>query len=356
MTSDTTEKGLENIIYQSLIDNCQYLEGYSKDYNQTYCIDTGKLFQFLHNTQPEKLTEISNYHGANWKKKLYERFHRQIEEKSIVNILRQGIKTGDTGLKLYYKLPTSQLNSDTIENSQKNIFSVTRQLKYKENRNFSLDLVIFINGLPVITFELKNQLTKQNFRNAINQYKNDRHPRELLFQFKRCLVHFAHDTDEVWMTTKLDGKNTEFLPFNKGKKSNSALLFPDTAGNPPNPNHIKTDYLWKEILAKESLRNIIENYAQLIKEEDKDKDKKIVKKLKLIFPRYHQLDLVKQLLTSTKKYGFGNRYLIQHSAGSGKSNSITWLSHQLVELKNITETENIFDSVLVVTDRKILDK
>ena len=357
MTSDTTEQGLENIIYQSLIDNCRYSEGNPKDYDQTYCIDTKKLFQFLQKTQPEELTKISNYHGANWEKKLYERLHRQIEEKSIVNILRQGIKTGETHLELYYKLPTSQLNRDTIENSQKNIFSVTRQLKYKENRNFSLDLVIFINGLPVITFELKNQLTKQNFRDAINQYKNDRHPRELLFQFKRCLVHFALDTDEVWMTTKLDGKNTKFLPFNKGKKSNSALPFPDTAGNPPNPNRIKTDYLWKEILAKESLRNIIEKYAQLIeKEEDKDKDKKTVKKLKLIFPRYHQLDLVKQLLTNTKKQGVGNRYLIQHSAGSGKSNSITWLSHQLVELKNITEKENIFDSVLVVTDRKILDK
>lgn len=356
MTSDTTEKGLENIIYQSLIHDCQYSEGNPKDYDHTYCLDTGKLFQFLHNTQLEKLTEVSNYHGANWEKKLYERFKRQIEEKSIVNILRQGIKTGETDLQLYYKLPTSQLNRDTIENYKKNIFSVTRQLKYKENYNLALDLVIFINGLPVITFELKNQLTKQNFRDAINQYKNDRHPRELLFQFKRCLVHFALDTDEVWMRTKLDGKNTKFLPFKKGKKSNSALPFPDTAGNPPNPNRIKTDYLWKEILAKENLSNIIENYAQLIEEENKYKDKKIVKKLKLIFPPYHQLDLVKQILTNTKKQGVGNRYLIQHSAGSGKSNSITWLIHQLVELKNITEKENIFYSVLVVTDRKILDE
>ena len=357
MTPDTTEQGLENIIYQSLIDNCGYSEGNPKDYDQTYCIDTKKLFEFLQKTQPEELTKISNYHGANWEKKLYERLHQQIEEKSIVNILRQGIKTGETELKLYYKLPTSQLNRDTIKNSKKNIFSVTRQLKYKKNRNFSLDLVIFINGLPVITLELKNQLTKQNFRDAINQYKNDRHPRELLFQFKRCLVHFALDTNEVWMTTKLDGKNTEFLPFNKGKKSNSDLPFPDTAGNPPNLNHIKTDYLWKEILTEESLGNIIEHYAQLVeKEEDKDKDKKTVKKLKLIFPRYHQLDLVKQLLTSAKKHGVGNRYLIQHSAGSGKSNSITWLSHQLVELENNTDQEKIFDSVLVVTDRKILDK
>ncbi|GGA41140.1 type I restriction endonuclease subunit R [Okeania sp. KiyG1] len=355
MTSDITEKGLENIIYQSLIHDSQYSPGNSTDYHRTYCLDTAKLSQFLHNTQPEKLAEISNYHGAR-KKKLYERFHRQIEEKSIVNILRQGIKTGETHLELYYQLPNSQLNRDTIQNYQRNIFSVTRQLRYKENHNLALDLVIFINGLPVITFELKNQLTGQNFRDAINQYKNDRHPRELLFQFKRCLVHFALDDNEVWMTTKLDRENTKFLPFNKGKKSNSALPFPDTAGNPPNPNGIKTDYLWKEILAKKSLSNIIENYAQLTEEENKDKDKKSAKKQKLIFPRYHQLDLVRQLLIDTKNPGIGNRYLIQHSAGSGKSNSITWLSHQLVELKNITETEKFFDSVLVVTDRKILDK
>lgn len=353
---DTTEKGLENIIYQSLIQDAKYFPGNPTDYNPTYCLDIPKLSQFLQSTQPEKLTEISNYHGTNWETKLYERLRRQIQEKSIVNILRQGIKTGETTLQLYQKHPTSQLNPGTIQNYQKNIFSVTRQLRYKQNQNLALDLVIFINGLPVITLELKNQLTKQNFQDAINQYKNDRHPRELLFQFKRCLVHFALDTDEVWMTTKLDGKNTKFLPFNKGKKSNSALPFPDTAGNPPNPEGFKTDYLWKEILAKESLSNIIENYAQLEEKENKEKGKKSVKKQKLIFPRYHQLDLVRQLLKKTKEEGVGNRYLIQHSAGSGKSNSITWLSHQLVELKNITETETIFDSVIVVTDRKILDE
>ena len=356
MTSDITEKNLENIIYQSLIQDSQYSPGNPKDYHRTYCLDIPRLSLFLKSTQPEKLTEISNYHGANWEKKLYERFQRQIQEKSIVNILRQGIKTGETRLELYYQLPTSRLNRDTIQNYQKNIFSVTRQLKYKENHNLALDLVIFINGLPVITFELKNQLTGQNFQDAINQYKNDRLPSELLFQFKRCLVHFALDTNEVWMTTKLDGKNTKFLPFNKGKKSNSALPFPDTAGNPPNPNGVKTDYLWKEILAKETLSNIIENYAQLTEEENKDRDKKSAKKPKLIFPRYQQLDLVRQLLKDTKNRGLGKRYLIQHSAGYGKSNSITWLSHQLVELKNITETEKVFDSVLVVTDRKILDK
>ncbi len=218
MTPDITEKKLEDTIYQSLTKNSQYFPGNPQDYNRTYCLDIPKLFQFLHNTQPEKLTEISNYYGANWEKKLYESLQRQISEKSIVNILRQGIKTAETHLELYYKLPTSQLNRDTIQNYQENIFSVTRQLKYKENHNLALDLVIFINGLPVITFELKNQLTGQNFQDAINQYKNDRHPRELLFQFKRCFVHFALDTNEVWMTTKLDGKNTKFLPFNKGKK------------------------------------------------------------------------------------------------------------------------------------------
>jgi type I restriction enzyme R subunit len=213
----------------------------------------------------------------------------------------------------------------------------------KDNTKLALDFAIFINGLPVITCELKNRLTKQNVDDAVQQYKLDRNPRELLFQFKRCMVHFAVDDNEVKFCTKLDGKKSWFLPFNKGYKGG--------AGNPPNPNGIKTDYLWKDIFTKKELANIIENYAQVVTEVDEETKKK---KYKQIFPRFHQLSVVKALLADVKEKGAGEKYLIQHSAGSGKSNSIAWTAHQLVGLEK--DGRGIFDSVIVVTDRINLDK
>ena len=226
----------------------------------------------------------------------------------------------------------------------KNIFSVTRQLMYSsDNTKLALDMVLFINGLPLITCELKNRLTKQNVDDAVYQYKNDRDPRELLFGFGRCMVHFAVDENEVKMCTKLDGKKSWFLPFNKG--------YNDGAGNPPNQNGIKTDYLWKDIFTKDELANIIENYAQIVEEVDEDTKKK---KKKQIFPRFHQLAVVKALLANVEAYGVGRRYLIQHSAGSGKSNSIAWVAHQLVGATK--DNKNIFDSIIIVTDRVNLDK
>ena len=202
---------------------------------------------------------------------------------------------------------------------------------------------MFINGLPVITFELKNQLTKQNTDDAVEQYKNDRSPKELLFSFKRCMVHFALDDDRIKFCTKLDGKNSWFLPFDKG--------YNDGAGNPPNPDGIKTDYLWKDILTKKKLTLIIENYAQVVVNIDDETKKKTEIQ---IFPRYHQLDVVTKLLADVQKNGVGLKYLIQHSAGSGKSNSIAWLAHQLIGLER--NGRPMFNSVIVVTDRRILDK
>lgn len=247
-------------------------------------------------------------------------------------------------LDLFYVRPSVH-NPEAAALYEKNIFSVTRQLQYSSfNPRLALDVCAFINGLPVITMELKNQLTKQNVFDAVEQYKNDRTPDEVLFSFKRCIVHFAVDDNEIRMCTELKGKKSWFLPFNKG--------FNNGAGNPPNPNGIKTDYLWKEILTKDELSNIIENYAQVIAEKDEDTG---VTKYKQVFPRYHQLSVVKSLLSDAKRDGVGGRYLIQHSAGSGKSNSIAWLAHQLVTLKNDSGKE-IFDTVIVVTDRINLDK
>jgi len=260
-------------------------------------------------------------------------------------LLKKGLDVDAAHFDLLCRLPYNNLNPDVEAKFQSNIFSVTRQLYFSNETQKSVDMVFFINGLPVATMELKNPWTGQNVHQAIKQYRQDRDPKETLFRFKRCLVHFAVDPDEVWMTTKLEGKKTYFLPFNKGHNHGK--------GNPPNPEGLKTAYLWKEILNRHSLCNIIEHYAKYTEVKDKKTGK--IKRTQF-FPRYHQLEVVRSLLSDVKAKGVGERYLIQHSAGSGKSHSITWLGFQLVELYNQEGTENLFDSVIVVTDRRVLDR
>ena len=277
------------------------------------------------------------------KRQFLNRLQGELAKRGIIDVLRNGIKIYPVDLIMFYLTPTEN-NARAREMFGKNIFSVTRQLRYSTDAGkLALDLCVFINGLPVITFELKNQLTKQNTDDAVEQYKTDRDPRELLFSFKRCMVHFAVDDARIKFCTKLAGKDSWFLPFDKG--------YNDGAGNPPNPNGIMTDYLWKDILTKEKLALIIENYAQVVIEVDEDTKKK---KEKQIFPRYHQLDVVTKLLADVRDNGIGQKYLIQHSAGSGKSNSIAWLAHQLIGLEQ--DGHPMLDSVIVVTDRRILDK
>lgn len=352
-TTDTSEQGLEALIEKSLLTEAGYIKSLSGDYDHNYCLDKTQLLQFLRKTQPTQVTRLETSYGKRFEERLFQRICDQIKTRGIVDVIRNGIKAGEVSLTLYYKLPSSQLNPQAIQRYNENIFSVTRQLYFSnDHKKRSLDIGIFINGLPLITFELKNNLTTQNVQDAIKQYKTDRDPKEPLFNFARCLVHFAVDDELVYMTTELKGQQTVFLPFNKGQKSEPHLLFPDSTGNPINPNGLKTDYLWKEILSKTSLSNIIEKYAQLVEEKDEAKQKK----RKLIFPRYHQLDLVRKLLADAKTNGVGQHYLIQHSAGSGKSNSISWLSHQLVELTDTSNTNPIFDSIIVVTDRQVLDR
>ena len=267
--------------------------------------------------------------------------------------MRKGITEGntDTKLKLFYDKPVSAYNVKANKRYNANIFSVMRQVYFSPINKKSLDLVIFINGLPVISFELKNELTKQNINHAIRQYKKDRNPKEELFRFGRLMVNLAVDSEEVWMCTELKGEDSYFLPFNKG--------YNNGAGNPPNDG-IRTDYLWKEIFTKNSLTNIIQNYAKIITEQkeylDKKGKKRIKKVKKLIFPRFHQLDAVRRILHDAREKGAGQKYLIQHSAGSGKSNSISWLAHQLVGLHNKQGVDTIFDTVIVITDRRVLDK
>ena len=343
-TSNVRENGFETIIVESLKQTSGYEQGYNGDYNKDYAVDETRLFRFLQETQPDKMAELRILDSELEKERFFKQLDKKLKGDGVISLLRKGMKYKHLTLDLFYVRPSAD-NPNAAALYAKNIFSVTRQLQYsKFNPLLALDVCVFLNGLPIITMELKNQLTKQNYRDAIKQYRTDRSPAELLFSFKRCMVHFAVDDSEVWMCTELKGDKSWFLPFNKGYR--------DGAGNPPNPNGIKTDYLWKQILAKNELSNIIENYAQVIEETDEDTG---AKSYKQVFPRYHQLYVVKSLLADAKRDGVGGRYLIQHSAGSGKSNSIAWLAHQLVTLKNADGTDE-FDTVIVVTDRINLDK
>ena len=344
MPSNTRENGFETMIVNSLVNNAGYEQGVTIEYNKDYAVDEGRLFRFLQDTQPDKLAELRILDNDLEKDRFFKQLDKKMKSEGVIELLRKGLRYKHLKLDLFYVRPSAG-NPDAATLYEKNIFSVTRQLQYsKFNPRLALDVCIFLNGLPIITMELKNQLTKQNYKDAIKQYKDDRSPAESLFSFKRCIVHFAVDDSEVWMCTELKGDKSWFLPFNMG--------YHDGAGNPPNPSGIKTDYLWKRILTKDTLSNIIENYAQVIEEVDEDTG---VKSYKQVFPRYHQLTVVTALLADAKHDGVGGRYLIQHSAGSGKSNSIAWLAHQLVGLKGDAGKE-IFDTVIVVTDRINLDK
>lgn len=341
--TNTKESGLETLIVKWLVEHNGYEEGSNADYNKEYAIDETRLFRFLQDTQPEQMDKLGVFKSEQKKRQFLNRLQGELAKRGIIDVLRNGIKVYPVDLIMFYLTPTEN-NIKARELFEKNIFSVTRQLRYSQDAGkLALDLCVFINGLPVITFELKNQLTKQNTDDAVEQYKTDRDPRDALFSFKRCMVHFALDDARVKFCTKLCGKDSWFLPFDKG--------YNDGAGNPPNPDGIMTDYLWKDILTKQKLSRIIENYAQVVEEVDPETKKKSVKQ---IFPRYHQLDVVEKLLADVKANGVGQKYLIQHSAGSGKSNSIAWLAHQLIGIEK--DGRPMIDSVIVVTDRRILDK
>ena len=342
-TSDTSEKGLEALIVNSLVEESRYVQGDSGDYDRDYAVDSKKLFAFLQATQPRTAEQLGLAEDGPRRQQFLNRLQGEIAKRGVIDVLRKGIKHGPESIDLFYGAPSPR-NARAAELFTANIFSVTRQLRYsKDETQLALDLCIFINGLPVATLELKNRLTGQTVNDAVRQYKRDRDPRELLFKFGRCVVHFAVDDQEVQFCTQLTGDESWFLPFNKG--------YNDGAGNPPNPDGLKTDYLWKETLTKPGLTDILENYAQVVEDTD-ERGRKTNRRQ--IFPRYHQLSVVRKLLADARSNGAGKRYLIQHSAGSGKSNSIAWLAQQLVELEK--EDVAVFDSVIVVTDRVLLDK
>ena len=344
MSTDMSEKGLETLIVDHMTSEAGgWLAGDTKHYEREYAVDLVQLGNFLRTTQPDTADGLDLDHDSPTRRKFLARLQGEVARRGIIDVLRNGIKHGPHQLDLFYGTP-SPGNLPAVERYVSNRFSVTRQLRYsRDETQLALDLGLFINGLPVATFELKNSLTKQTAEDAVEQYKRDRDPRELLFQFGRCMVHFAVDDQVVRFCTELKGKQSWFLPFDQG--------YQDGAGNPPNPDGLKTDYLWKRVLTPAGLTNIIENYAQVVVEKNLKTGKRIPRQ---IFPRYHQLDVVRKLLAHGEAHGSGSRYLIQHSAGSGKSNSIAWLAHQLIGLQHAGRTA--FDSIIVVTDRIILDR
>jgi len=344
------EIGFEELIQNQLENLHQYQVRQASHYNKELCMDTELVIQFVKNTQPEKWQKLVEQYGPETEKQFLKRLDDEISNpnrKGTLSILREGISDRGVNISLAYWKPGNSLNAEVQTLYQQNIFSVIRQVKYSTKNENSIDMVIFFNGLPIFTLELKNQLTGQTVQNAIQQYKTDRDIKEKLLSFKRCLTHFAVDTEQIFMTTKLDGLKSKFLPFNKGDNGGS--------GNPVVEGKYKTSYLWEEILKKDSLLDLLANFIHLQTEEKEDETGRKIKIEKLIFPRYHQLDTVRRIISHAKETGSGNNYLIQHSAGSGKSNTIAWTAHRLSELHD-NDNKKIFDTLIVITDRKILDR
>ena len=360
--ADTSERGLERLICTALAGHpCDapkqdrvaearpayggvgWIGGNPHDYDREFCVDRIQLAAFLHATQPDAAEALALDDDGPTRRKFLARLQGEITKRGTIDVLRHGVKHGAHNLELFFGTPSAG-NPQAQERFEQNRFTVVRQLRYsRDDTQRALDIGLFINGLPVFTFELKNSLTKQAAADAVEQYKRDRNPREKLFELGRCVAHFAVDESEVRFCTHLKAKASWFLPFNQG--------WNDGAGNPPNPSGIKTDYLWRQVLARESLTNILENYAQVVETKDEKTRKK---KRTQVWPRFHQLDVVRRLLDDAAAHGAGRRYLIQHSAGSGKSNSIAWLAHQLIGLAR--DNAPVFDSIIVVTDRLILDR
>ena len=333
MTADTTEKGPEALIVRSLTSN-GWLHGSPQDYLPAHCVDLTQLSAFLEATQPEIAAALSLDAESNTRRRFLDRLKRETGNRGIIDVLRKGIQHGQHEITLFYGTPTPG-NTLAEERHRQNRFSVTRQLRYSvQNQQLAVDIVLFVNGFPVATMELKNRFTGQTVADAVEQYKDTRSPQEDLFRVGRCAAHFAVDDEEVRFCAELKGRQSTFLPFNKGREDGSA-------GNPVNPNGIRTAYLWEEILTPASLTDILENYAQKVGGRQ-------------IWPRYHQLEVVRKILVNAKENGVGQKYLIQHSAGSGKSNSIAWAARQLIGVEH--QGKAAFDSVIVITDRVALDR
>ncbi|HFP6571306.1 TPA: type I restriction endonuclease subunit R [Enterococcus faecalis] len=353
MAIDTSERGFEgNIEHYLITSNYESLvfDKPSLSSIRSLGIDKNMLLRFLESTQEKELNYLRRkYSIGNADDKILERILSEIDRKGLLDVLRHGVRDRGIHLKLIYNKPETELNRTLVENYEKNIFAVSRQVYYTNELKNSLDMVLFVNGFPLVVMELKNQLTNQTVYDGMKQFREARSPKELMFQFnKRALVYFAVDTDEVYMTTELKAEHTNFLPFNLGNQGGK--------GNPPSEVNYRTYYLWENVLQKDSLLDIIFKFMYIKKDDIKDSNGELLYQRKsLIFPRYHQLDVVRKIEDDVRKFSVGQNYLIQHSAGSGKTNSISWLAHRLSKMHD-KENKAFFDSVIVITDRRVLDK
>lgn len=321
-----------------------YRERKNHDFDVDMCLIPEEVLEFVKETQQDQWQKLVNYEEDNAEEKFLQELDRQIKKKGAIEVLRNGLRlSGARFQQLAYFKPATDRNKKAVENYEKNIFSVIRQLQYKGTKH-SVDLAIFLNGIPIFTAEVKGEYTQQDVVDAKKQYKQDRDPRDKLFNPGRCLVHFAADPEEIYMTTEVDGYDTKFLPFNKGHDHG--------AGNPPNPAGYRTTYFWKYLLSPDSVLGIVQSFITEFRERDDEGD--LTDNEFLVFPRYHQLQAVRKCVDDVERNGAGERYLIQHSAGSGKTFTISWLAHQLAELHN-NENDVIFDSVIVISDRRVLD-
>lgn len=346
---ETKEKRFEQDIETFLLsEKGGYISRKGNAHDLNKCMDMDVLCRFIEKTQPKAWAKYTKYYGENASEKLYHRLEKCISERGLINVLRNGIEDLGIRLKICYFKPETSLNADNVEHYNANILTCARQFRYSPNHNNTIDMVLSVNGIPVVALELKNQLTGQDYHCAIKQYKNDRSSKEFCFRIDhRFLVYFAVDLYEVWMTTQLKDGNTYFMPFNQG--SNGAGI-DGHAGNPIYDGYA-THYLWEEVLQRDSLMDILHRFVSHVREKDEDTGKI---KEKLLFPRYHQYDVVRKVLTDVKQNGAGKNYLIQHSAGSGKSNSIAWIAYRLASVHNAKD-EAVFNSVIVVTNRIVLD-
>lgn len=315
-------------------------------------LDCQKLLGFVQKTQPKQWARHQRNYNNDGEVKFLQRFNQEVETHGMLHVLRNGIKDRGVRFKVAYFKPASELNDETMEKYEANSFTCTRQFAYSPNNHKTIDMVLSLNGIPLVALELKNQYTGQTVENAKLQFQKDRDPKELVFRFnRRFLVYFAVDHTDVYMTTKLDGKKTYFLPFNQGSNGPGRV---GGAGNPSNKDGYPTAYLWEKVLTRDNLMDIIQRFMNLEIKKEKQGDREVTKKT-LIFPRYHQLDVVRKLVADVKSHGSGENYLIQHSAGSGKSNSIAWLAYHLASIHDQLNYP-IFSSIIIVTDRTVLDR
>ena len=355
MTNQTNEHAFESTVESMLLD-CGWHKGDLAEWDVGLALFPARAIAFIQATQPEQWTEMAALHGDNLERLIVETLVRELDSKGTLDILRHGFRFYGRTFRLASFKPAHGLNPEALMQFERNELTVTRQARCHPERDETLDLLFALNGVPVATCELKNPMTGQTWEDAVRQYQQDREPNAPIFHFKRrALVHFAADPDEVHMTTRLTGESTRFLPFNRGSHPGAVQC---GAGNPQHLSGYRTGYFWQEVLERERFLDILGSYVFVERRDEKVEDARgahTERREAVIFPRYHQLDAVGRLVAAAEADGAGRNYLIQHSAGSGKTNSISWLSHRLASLHNASD-EKVYDCVVVITDRRVLDQ